>query len=278
MIKNISLKATWDLNKDKSYQNIKDEELQWGSFKLVNADIVTELTAKNIVQELPGELEIVVDPQISYTGAKVEHNKVIFEIKNEITVSNLISDGDYYGRMLDYLPWYERNTKAYIAVLKALDSELRRLEHGRKLIHDNLFIMSSNDALKYWERDFGLKNTKDLGLKERQEMVRARWIHQFGQLTEEKLKTIIESFTNATCILIKDYETCVLTIEFDGLIGRPKNLEGIFELLEIILPAHWGFEFVIRYNTWGDFNEYIWQELRIGSWDEIRSWKGVDKN
>lgn len=272
----ISLKCSWELNEGLTWED--QGNLRYCDYKFADFKADTKTTLRTVEGRAnflfnSGNMLISAKVEDFLTNSYLSHNKVIWEAEGELYVSNMISDSDFIPRMRNYLPWYEKDDPVYIEILKAYDSELRIIDSYKKLIHRNLFIDTASENLEIWERDFGIKNAKALNLRQRREQVMARWVSQFGQLTRGKLKQIIETFSNAECDLVSDYDTCIVTIKFVGKVGLPDNIEGLKDVLNIVLPAHWDYKFEFTFSPWDGLDLKYWKDLEPYEWEKIKSWE-----
>lgn len=270
-VRNITLKCTWELNQDRSWENLNQHV--WGDFKLVDYYTKFDYVFEGKYLNLPGKVEFSANFKTDIKANRIENAKVLFTGETDLTVSNLISEGDYINRMREYLPWYEKDDPVFLEILKAYDYEFRRQENDRRIIERNQFVNSMVETLDIWERDFGITRLDGLNHKQRREQIRANWIAQFGQLTTAKLKWICEGFTGAGCELATDLNTNILTIRFTDMYGAPDNIEGLMILLDKIMPAHWGFVYEARYIIWNDLTTTSWYETRVKTWEEVRTWE-----
>lgn len=266
----ITLKCTWELNNQRTWENL--EIHRWQDFKLVDYSAKYQQENKGIYLGTPGQLQIEDRFDMALQNSKLEHNKVVFEANGEVFIYNTVSEHDYFSRMRNYLPWYEKDDPVFREILKAYDFELRILENDRNVIYRNLNLDTMVENIPVWERDFGITKIEGLNNRQRREVIKALRLAQFGQLTRQKLKEIIETFSNAECELISDLNTNVVTIKFNGLIGVPDNEEGLKTVLDTVLPAHWGYEFAYTFGAWDWIYLRKWQEVKPYSWNEIKNW------
>lgn len=282
MIKNFDYECGWLHKEETTWQDLMDRELQWGSFKLFDIKVnEAEFISDFKHLETPG-VPLVYENKsdIGIGASKLELNKVIYEANSYVDFSGVSSDGMSLKRMRNYLPWFEQDNKIFNLILEIYDAELRKLSLGRSTINKNLFTsMMSEEVLEILENQFGIVVQPSYSLQQRRELVRARWIYQFGQLTERKLKDIISSFTNSECDLIMDYDSATVTVDFIGTVGRPLNLRGIDDMLDSVLPAVWDWEFEIHYASWDMLlddeqnHQFTWTHAQPYTWLEIREGK-----
>lgn len=266
----ITLKCTWDLNEQRTWQDLGI--YRWQDFKLVDYSAKHEQEYKEIYLQTPGQLVAEDKLDIDLRNSKLEHSKIIWESNSEVFVYNTVSEVDYLSRMRNYLPWYEKDDPVFREILKAYDFELRRLEDSRSIIKRNLVLDTTVENLEIWERDFGITKIEGLNYRQRREVIKALRTAQFGQLTRQKLKEIIETFSNAECELISDLNTNIVTIKFVSLIGVPDNIEGLKFVLNTVLPAHWGYEFEYTFAAWDWVSLRRWNELQPYTWGELKDW------
>ena len=184
-------------------------------------------------------------------------------------VNIVVSKRDYLSNMLDYLPWYERESQVFNSILKAYDKEFRQLEQNLEVVERNMFIDTSIEGLNLHERDLGVNNVSKLGYDQRREQISSRYRSSFNQTTEDTIKNVASAYGNGEVeISLTDIEG-VYEIKFIGK-GIPNNLDGLSKALDIIIPAHLGYEYRVAFNTWGVVRDNTWGGANTMTWNDLR--------
>jgi len=226
---------------------------QWGKLVLVFIEVETE----QLVQ-----------------GVRIDQTSVILTATSELVVNIVVSERDYKRSMLDYLPWYEQKSIIFDEILNAYDRELRRLEQELDVVKRNMFLDTTVEFLPTHERDLGIKNVSVFGYDQRREQISSRYRAVYDQTTEDTIKAVALAYGNGE-IEINTTDTAGLyEIKFIGK-GIPNNLDGLTAAIDIIIPAHLGWEYTFNFNTWGIVSAIVWGDCVSQTWDELRVWEEV---
>ena len=79
----------------------------------------------------------------------------------------------------------------------------------------------------------------------------------------------------AQCALEETGEANRVRVRFPGLMGMPPEFARMREIIEDLLPAQLGIEYVFRWCTWQETETYglTWGDLGQMSWDEWRTYR-----
>ena len=77
------------------------------------------------------------------------------------------------------------------------------------------------------------------------------------------------------CALEETGEANHVRVRFPGLMGMPPEFARMREIIEDLLPAQLGIEYVFRWCTWQETETYglTWGDLGQMSWDEWRTYR-----
>lgn len=176
--------------------------------------------------------------------------------------------------MKNYLPKYERTSNVIENIFNAIRTELENLGTDIELIDRNLLIDSAVEKLTIYERDIGIKNHAQLSNKQRREQIISRNIASFDQTTEETIKSVCRAYSNGEVEIRNTDIDGMYEIFFVGTLGIPDNIEGLRQSLDVIFPAHLGFRFEYKFNTWDAIKTLKWgSDVENMTWAELKEYK-----
>ncbi|WP_291754797.1 putative phage tail protein [Lysinibacillus sp. UBA5990] len=247
---------------------------QWECFRLALMITETELQTQGVSIASTGATNEVITEQLSQ-GVKVVQSPIIMQTRAEMITSIVVSTKDYLSDMMKYLPLYERKSNTFRTVLTADDRELRNAEQQLEIVNRNIFIDTAIEALPIYERDLGIKPNSTLRYDQRREQIISRYRASFDQTTEETIKDVAAAYSNGEVEINKTNTPGVYEIKFIGTKGIPNNLEGLMQVIEIIVPAHLEFGYAYTFNVWDFVKNRTWGSVSNLTWDDIRVWDGV---
>ena len=146
------------------------------------------------------------------------------------------------SRLLNYLPWYERESEVFKEILRAEEIEFDKLELDLEDINKQFFVDTATWGLAIYEKELGLPIRPNKSLEERRSIIKAKW-RGMGKVDYLMIKAIVEAFTSN-----------LVTVEFDGRIKIVfTNKEKIRLSREMnnaineVKPAHLGYDYIIKY-------------------------------
>ncbi|HBJ00045.1 MAG TPA: hypothetical protein DDY89_02545 [Lysinibacillus sp.] len=247
---------------------------QWECFRLALMITETELQTQGVSIASTGATNEVITEQLSQR-VKVVQSPIIMQTRAEMITSIVVSTKDYLSDMMKYLPLYERKSNTFRTVLTADDRELRNAEQQLEIVNRNIFIDTAIEALPIYERDLGIKPNSTLRYDQRREQIISRYRASFDQTTEETIKDVAAAYSNGEVEINKTNTPGVYEIKFIGTKGIPNNLEGLMQVIEIIVPAHLEFGYAYTFNVWDFVKNRTWGSVSNLTWDDIRVWDGV---
>lgn len=247
----------------------------WECFRLALMVAETEQEVQGLVVEFSKAIyETITEMQCQ--GVRVEHSPAIMKVIAEMIVSIVVSTRDYKAAILEYLPWYERESVIFNAVLDAFAKEFRRLEQDLSIVERNIFLDTAIELLHIHERDLSIVNgTSKLNYTQRREQISSRYRASFDQTTEETIKAVASAYSNGEVEVNKTDTSGLYEIKFVGTKGTPDNLDGLKQALDIIIPAHLGLTYTFTYNAWEFLRDITWGEVSNITWNELRTWDEV---
>ncbi|PIC72440.1 putative phage tail protein [Sporosarcina sp. P17b] len=243
---------------------------QWMDFRLALMDTETEQSSTGVAVER-SYTTATTYTDMTATGVKIVQSPVIVRTRTEMIVNIVVSNRDYKTIMLNnYLPKYERGSRAFNEIIGAYDKEFRRLEQDTEIVNRNMFLDTAIERLNIYERDLGIEPINDLDYRQRREQISSRNRASFAQTTEEIIKIVASGYSNGE-VEVNPTETVGLyEVRFVGTRGAPDNLPGLKKALDIIIPAHLGLTYIFTYNTWDSISHLTWNDVAKYTWDELR--------
>lgn len=248
-------------------------EHQWMDFRVDLNDTITSLQSDSVIVS-NGSTTATTVAEMTAQGVEMVHSNVLMRTRTEMIVSIVVSDRDYMGHMLDYLPLYERKSTVFNEILKAYDRELRATEQLLSVVERNMFVDTAIEHLDTYERDLGIQSVPELPYDQRREQIIARYMSAFDQTTDETIANIASAYGNGEVEINATDTPGVYEIQFVG-IGVPSNLDGLKKALEIIVPAHIEIRYSFTFTTWDQLKKERWETVKESTWEEVRELKGV---
>ncbi|MGE8080519.1 putative phage tail protein [Peribacillus loiseleuriae] len=246
----------------------------WEDFRLSLMETETEQDVQGVsIYQTSTVAESLTEKEVH--GVVVEFSPSVMESKTEMITSIVVSERDYKGDMIKYLPLYERKSGVFNEVLTAYDREFRGLEQSLEVVDRNILIDTAIESLPVYERDLGIQTVKSLRYDQRREQISSRNRASFDQTTEDTIKSVASAYSNGEVEVNKTSTVGVYEIKFVDTKGTPNNIDGLKKALDIVIPAHLGLAYAFTYNTWGMISDLTWGEVANMTWDELRTWDEV---
>lgn len=261
----------WNQIHVKTWQDL-DPHL-WMDFRLALMEAETEEEVQGVIVHYTRAFNEVFT-ELQAQGVNIEFSPTVLTTTTEMITNIVVSNRDYKTSMLEYLPYYERKTSVFNALLDAYDKEFRRLEQELEIIDRNMFLDTAIEELGTYERDLGIQYTNELDYKQRREQIISRYRASFNQTTEESITNVAIAYGNGEISISHSDELGVFDIIFEG-IGIPNNIDGLTKALQVVFPAHLGFKYVFRFIVYRELKDFTWEELASKTWSEVRELEGV---
>lgn len=244
----------------------------WMCFRYALVDTISEMAVKGArVDDTGTTIETITE--LKPQGVKINYAKALMQTTIEMVANILVSKRDYYGNMLDYLPWYEKKSIIFDELLKAYDREFKRAEQELDVVERNMFIDTAVELLNIYERDLGIRNNRNLIPSQRREQIAGRHRSIFDQTTEQSIKEVALAFGNGEIEIDTTDTEGLYEVKFIGK-GIPNNLEGFKEVIDIIIPAHLGIIYVFTYAVWEGVKKLTWGDALALTWEGLKYYDG----
>lgn len=160
-------------------------------------------------------------------------------------------DSGYFVDLTKYVPpvvWKKSITNK--AIYKTQGIELGLLYYYLDDLKNQLFIDTATWGLTSWEEEYGIPTNLNYNYEERREIIKAKKRGQ-GTCTKALIKSVAETFSGGECNVLENTAPYTFTIQFIGVKGIPKNMQGLKDVINTIKPAHMIYNFKYTYNTYG---------------------------
>lgn len=172
----------------------------------------------------------------------------------------------------DYLPSYYHDITEMMSLLYSEDKAFEVLDRFiAEFPQENAVLTCGEDGLKLWEEFLGIT---PLGNINQRKMQIIALLRGQGQLNEEKIKAIVNSFTGSEDSAVVDLSESTLRVRvLPPEWGEIYNFSEIVAALEPRIPAHLGLRVERFYYTWQNISaaNNSWGALR-GNYE---NWAGV---
>lgn len=174
--------------------------------------------------------------------------------------------------LISYLPWYYQKNDTMTKLQGILARCIGMTAYHIEDLDKQLFISTATWRLAHYEKLLGLQTNISLTYEERREIAKARLIG-VGTTTKAMIKQTAEAFSGGEVDVIEYPGEYHFVVQFIGVKGIPRNMQGFIEMLESIKPAHLSYEFEYTYTVW-NFINLTWDEASAKTWDELRIYEG----
>ncbi len=267
---------------ESSYGAIKDTKWsslrphQWQDFALLLMELDQEMNAQGVQVER-GRLETETDTSMSARTvlAEILDKSLILEDETDLTVAIFVSTINFYERLMDYLPWYDKINPTFDHLCRVLDISFRYLEEQIARVERNLNLDKTIELLPYFERRLGIASNPDLSYRQRRRQIQAVLNLMHKQIDEESIKALASAFSSneAGVEVLRTEQPYVFEIRFVAN-GLPNNLEEFEHILRVNMPADLDWKFTYTQNTWKQATDGLrWRDLAPVSWQKINQYK-----
>ena len=174
--------------------------------------------------------------------------------------------------LMKYLPlYYNRKDGLVKSIQHAYGLEIARILYRLEDVKKQFFIDTATWGLVWYERDLGIETDILKPEQFRREKVKAM-LRGRGTITKELIKNTARAFAGAEVEVFEYNSELSFVIKFFGVLGIPKNLSDLIEIIDMIKPAHLLYSFEYTYTWWNSLKELTWNEANTMTWDEIRAY------
>lgn len=171
------------------------------------------------------------------------------EYAESIPSTEELIDNNYFVDLTKYVPDYVVELPEMEALYYVEGLELGLLKWEIEDVLKQFNIDTATWGLRLYEDKYGLTYNPSLSYEERREILKAARRGR-GVINTEKIKLIAEAFSGGECNVIRHDKESYFTIQFVGVKGIPRNMQGLINELKKDKPSHLGFDFKYTYTNW----------------------------
>ena len=82
------------------------------------------------------------------------------------------------------------------------------------------------------------------------------------------MKNVAQAFSGGEVDILENFSDYSFIVQFIGIKGIPKNMQGLIDMIETIKPAHLGYSFKYTYTVWNFLSKLTWQNNK--TWDDLK--------
>lgn len=179
---------------------------------------------------------------------------------------------NYLVDLSKYVPQDIYNGNVFNKIYKSQEYQLGVLYWQIDDLLKQFFIDTATWGLVYWEEEYGIVTNLNYSYEERREVVKAKKRGQ-GICSKLLIKNVAEAFSGGECNVIENTAPYTFTIQFVGIKGIPKNMQGLINAVDEIKPAHLVYNFKYTYTSWdyldgknlsyNNAEKILWTDLEI---------------
>lgn len=164
-------------------------------------------------------------------------------------------------------------------LMRIAEYELSDIKYYIKDLINQCCIDKASFGLGLWEEELGIEYNPSMDINSRREIIKAK-LRGRGTTTKAMIKNTAEAFSGGEVDVIEYPEEYYFVVQFIGIKGIPRNMQGFIDMLETIKPAHLGYEFKYTYIVWqmlkdkglvwGKIDTY-WQDIDTLPWSNLNS-------
>ncbi len=179
----------------------------------------------------------------------------------------------YRVNLIQYLTSNYQDGEVIKKLMQIIEEELGELKYFSIELGRQASIDKATWGLRRWEEELGIEYNPSMSYEERREIIKAK-LRGRGTTTKEMLKNATESFSGGEVGIIEYPEEFKFTVQFIGVRGIPRNMDGFIKMLETIKPAHLIYDFKYTYTVWDHIKHLTWNDVSGMTWDDLKVYEG----
>ncbi|MFW2500399.1 YmfQ family protein [Clostridium diolis] len=177
----------------------------------------------------------------------------------------------YFVDLTKYVPLFIwENNDIMQAIYKSQGDELGSLLYCLEDLQKQFYIDTATWGIDLWEEEYGITTNLNYSYEQRREVVKAKKRGQ-GTCTIALIKSVAEAFSGGEVNVIENTGHYTFTIQFVGVKGIPKNMQGLKNALDNIKPAHLLYDFKYTYTSWDylESKNLSYNNAESIKWDDL---------
>lgn len=134
-------------------------------------------------------------------------------------------------------------------------------------------VSSATYSLPWWSDMLGVDYNDNYSYELSRSIILAK-MKGNKPLSEKVLKSVVESYANATCEIEQDFPHYRFKVRIVDKVGKPEKASEIVKTVNELKPAHLDWELIFRYRTWAEWKAlgkpYSYYKEKGYTWKDIR--------
>lgn len=175
----------------------------------------------------------------------------------------------YRVDLMQYLTSNYQDGEIIKKLMQIIEEELGALKYFSIELGAQASIDKATWGLRKWEEELGIKYNPSMSYEERRKIIKAK-LRGRGTTTKAMIKNTAEAFSGGEVDVIEYPEEFKFTVQFIGVKGVPRNMQGFINMLETIKPAHLIYGFEYTYTVWDNIKHLTWNDVSTMTWDKLK--------
>lgn len=187
------------------------------------------------------------------------------EYANEVSTEEI---QPYTPDLMKYLPSYYDNSEVMKSIQNSAAIEIGKVKYSKADLLNQFYVDTATWGLSsIWEKPLGIETDLNKSYEDRREIIKAK-LRGSGTVTKAMMKNVAQAFSGGEVDILENFSDYSFIVQFIGIKGIPKNMQGLIDMIETIKPAHLGYSFKYTYTVWNFLSKLTWQNNK--TWDDLK--------
>lgn len=156
------------------------------------------------------------------------------------------------SRLIEYIPSYEINSRMFQEIVNTEQIEFDNLNIAIEDLDKQLSIDTATWGLVIYEKELGIRTLLNKPLEERRSVIKSKW-RGTGKVDRALIKAVVDAYTNGGVDV--EFDGTIKVI-FNDILGRPENMQDVYNAVGEISPAHLRIIYEYLYRTYNELTQY----------------------
>ncbi len=167
------------------------------------------------------------------------------------------------------IPVFLRNADVYNVFYDSLGQQMDYIYQAMEDVQNQLNVTTATWGLKCWEELLGVEVNLAKSYAFRRSVILSK-LRGVGTVTKALIQSSSQSFENGSLFVEEVPDEYKLILRFTELNGVPPNFDDYEMFIRDIIPAHLGYEFVIKYVLNRELNHLSNDHLHGHTYDQLK--------
>ena len=197
------------------------------------------------------------------------YGNVIYGTKEYANDSSITGDiQPYIPDLMKYLPPWYCNSEIMIEIQNSIAKEIGLVRYNQQDLLKQFYVDTATWGLStIWEKPLAIETDLNKSYEDRREIIKAK-LRGSGTVTKAMMKNVAQAFSGGEVDILENFSDYSFIVQFIGIKGIPKNMQGLIDMIETIKPAHLGYSFKYTYTVWNFLSKLTWQNNK--TWDDLK--------